>query len=60
MTAFLRELLVLELYRRGAGALVAANGMADVEEAAVAGVAVGDQRRIAIRAINSTRPTMSA
>ena len=44
MTAFLWKLLVLQLDRRSAGALVAANGMADVEEAAVAGVPVGDQR----------------
>ena len=60
VAALLGELLVLELDRRRPGALVAANGMAHVEEAAVAGVAVGDHGAPAIRAIASTRPTMSA
>ena len=39
------EFLVLELNRRRAGPLVAANGMTDVQEAPIAGVAVRDERR---------------
>jgi hypothetical protein len=54
------EFLVFELDRGRAGPLIAANSVADIEEPAVAGVAVGDERRPAMRAIASTRPTMSA
>jgi hypothetical protein len=39
------EFLVLDLNRRRAGPLIAANGMAHIEEPAIAGVAVGDKRR---------------
>jgi hypothetical protein len=46
VAALLRELLVFELDRRRAGALVAANRMAHVQEPAVTRIAVGDQRRL--------------
>ncbi len=42
MPALLRELLVLELDPRNPGGLVAAHGVGDVQQAAVAGVGVGD------------------
>ena len=45
MPALLGEFLVLELDRRRAGPLIAANGVAHIEEPAIAGVAVGDKRR---------------
>jgi hypothetical protein len=44
--AFLGEFLVLELNRRGAGGLVATHRAANVEQASVACVAVGDKRRL--------------
>ena len=44
MTALLRKFLVLELNGDGAGFLVAANRVLDVEQTAVTGIAVGNQR----------------
>ena len=44
VAAALREFLVLELDRLGAGGLVAAHGMLHVERAAETGIGIGDQR----------------
>ena len=46
VAALLRELLVLDLDRADAGLLVAAHRVAHVEQAAEAGVGVGDHRRL--------------
>jgi hypothetical protein len=43
---FLREFLIFELNARGPRRLVAANGLAHVQKAAVTGVTVGDQGRL--------------
>ena len=44
--ALLREVLILELNRRNPGLLIALDGVADVDEAAEAGVGIGDERRL--------------
>ena len=49
MPALLGEFLILELDRGGARLFVTAHGVPDVEQASVAGVTVGDQRRRGLR-----------
>ena len=46
MPAFLGEFLVLELDRRRTGPLIAPDGVAHIQEPPIAGVAVGDERRL--------------
>ena len=46
VAALLGEVLVFDLDHRDAGFLIAAHGVGDVEQPAVAGVAVGDQRLV--------------
>ena len=46
VAALLRQFLILDLDRRDAGRLVAAHGLAHVQETAVAGVRICDQRRL--------------
>ena len=59
MAALLGHLLVLDLDRRDAGRLVAAHRALHVQQAAIAGVGIGDQRRLDTEQIISARPTMS-
>ena len=55
MAAFFRKLLVFQLHRRGAGLIIAAHSVRDVQQAAVAGVGVGDQRRTSRSAASCSR-----
>jgi hypothetical protein len=45
VAAFLREFLILELDGRDAGILIAANGVANIEQSAIAGIRIGNDRR---------------
>ena len=46
MAAFLRKLLILDLDRGDAGLLIAAHSVADIEQTAVAGIGIGNDRRL--------------
>ncbi len=56
MTAFLGELLILDLDRGRARLLVAAYRMLHVQQAAEAGIRIGDQRNIGDRVDQRYRP----
>ena len=44
MAAFLRELLILELDAGCTGRRIAAHGAVDIQQSAIAGIAVGEER----------------
>lgn len=56
---FIGKLLILDLDGRNAGGFVAAHSVRDIEQAAVTGIGVGDERRYAGRAMVRARSRMS-